>query len=130
MNLKIKKSAAAITVSLVFAASLSACSNNQKQSKPKNTNIQVSYTLKEKNHAFAHKNFKLKKNAKVMTGLKKGWAVKSNKGFITEIAGKSQKPKQKIYWTYTINGKWANKGANQQTLKNHDQVQFKLDKVK
>ena len=60
----------------------------------------------------------------------KGWKVKQTKGFITSIDGKSQNPKKKIYWTYTINGKWAKKGAAEQNVKNNDKVKFTLDKVK
>lgn len=47
----------------------------------------------------------------------KGWKVKQTKGFITSIDGKSQNPKKKIYWTYTINGKWAKKAQLSKTLK-------------
>lgn len=63
----------------------------------------------------------MSKKAKVMTGLKKAWKVQENKGFITAIDGN---------WTYTINGKWATKGADKQAVANKDKVKFTLDKVK
>ena len=71
-----------------------------------------------------------KKKAKVITGLKKAWKVQETTGFITSIDGKKQNPKKKIYWTYTINGKWATKGADKQAVANKDKVKFTLDKVK
>ena len=38
--------------------------------------------------------------------------------------------KKKIYWTYTLNGKWASKGVDLQSVANKDKVKFTLDKVK
>ena len=75
------------------------------------------------------KTVKVPKKSKVITGLKKAWKVQETKGFITAIDGKKQNPKKKIYWTYTINGKWATKGVNQQKVANKDKVKFTLDKV-
>ncbi|MBC8743526.1 DUF4430 domain-containing protein [Lactobacillus sp. Marseille-P7033] len=96
----------------------------------KNSNtIKVTYTLKQGKKVVATKKTTLKKNDKVVTGLKKNWKVKEVKGFITSIDGMKENQKKGIYWTYTINGKKVNKLANQQTLKNKDKVQFTLDKA-
>lgn len=93
----------------------------------KNSNtIKVTYTLKQGKKVVATKKTTLKKNDKVITGLKKNWKVK---GFITSIDGMKENQKKGIYWTYTINGEKVNKLANQQTLKNKDKVQFTLDKA-
>ena len=99
--------------------------NNQKNS---NT-IKVTYTLKQGKKVVATKKTTLKKNDKVITGLKKNWKVKEVKGFITSIDGMKENQQKGIYWTYTINGEKVNKLANQQTLKNKDNVQFTLDKA-
>lgn len=40
--------------------------------------IKVHYTLKKGNKSFAHKSFKVKKNAKVITGLKKAGTSKAS----------------------------------------------------
>lgn len=96
----------------------------------KNSNtIKVTYTLKQGKKVVATKKKTLKKNDKVITGLKKNWKVKEVKGFITSIDGMKENQKKGIYWTYTINGEKVNKLANQQTLKNKDKVQFTLDKA-
>lgn len=97
----------------------------------KNSNtIKVTYTLKQGKKVVATKKTTLKKNDKVITGLKKNWKVKEVKGFITSIDGMKENQKKGIYWTYTINGEKVNKLANQQTLKNNkDKVQFTLDKA-
>ena len=96
----------------------------------KNSNtIKVTYTLKQGKKVVATNKTTLKKNDKVITGLKKNWKVKEVKGFITSIDGMKENQKKGIYWTYTINGEKVNKLANQQTLKNKDKVQFTLDKA-
>lgn len=126
-----KKITTVLATAVVFTFTLTGCSNNNSaKNTKKNNQVTVTYTLREGKKDFSTKKIKLAKNAKVMTGLKKGWKVKENKGFITSIGGKSQNPKKKIYWTYTVNGKWANKGANQYPVHNKDKVKFTLDKVK
>ncbi len=100
-----------------------------KDQKGSNNTIKVTYTLKQGKKTIATKNTTLKKNDKVITGLKKNWKVEEAKGFITSIDGRKENQKKSIYWTYTVNGKKVNKLANQQTLKNNDKVQFTLDKA-
>lgn len=119
---------------VAFLALFLTGSSNSNSSATKNTaknQITVNYTLKQGKKTVDTKSVKIpKKKAKVITGLKKAWKVQETKGFITSIDGKKQNPKKKIYWTYTINGKWANKGADQQAVANEDKVKFTLDKVK
>ena len=100
-----------------------------KDQKGSNNTIKVTYTLKQGKKTVATKNTTLKKNDKVITGLKKNWKVEEAKGFITSIDGRKENQKKSIYWTYTVIGKKVNKLANQQTLKNNDKVQFTLDKA-
>ena len=100
-----------------------------KDQKGSNNTIKVTYTLKQGKKTVATKNTTLKKNDKVITGLKKNWKVEEAKGFITSIDGRKENQKKSIYLTYTVNGKKVNKLANQQTLKNNDKVQFTLDKA-
>lgn len=112
---------------------LTGCSNNSSSTAKKSSNnqITVNYTLKQGKKTVSDKSVKIpKKKAKVITGLKKAWKVQETKGFITSIDGKKQNSKKKIYWTYTINGKWATKGADKQAVANKDKIKFTLDKVK
>lgn len=102
----------------------------QRCSAKENSNtITATYTLKEGKTQLSQKKVTLKKNDKVITGMKKVWKVKESKGFITSINGKQQNEKKNLYWTYTINGKSAEKLATKQIVHNHDQIQFTLDKV-
>lgn len=113
----------------MFLAFFMLAGYTNKDQKGSNNTIKVTYTLKQGKKTVATKNTTLKKNDKVITGLKKNWKVEEAKGFITSIDGRKENQKKSIYWTYTVNGKKVNKLANQQTLKNNDKVQFTLDKA-
>ena len=79
---------------------LTGCSNNSSSTAKKSSNNQITV------------NYTLKQGKKT-------------------VSDKSVKiPKKKIYWTYTINGKWTTKGADKQAVANKDKVKFTLDKVK
>lgn len=96
------------------------------KAKSKSTKITVTYLLKKEDQTLSRKKIKLAKNQSVLAGLKKGWSVKLKDNFITSIDGRQQKPTQKLYWTYTVNGKMVTKNVRQQKLKNHDKVTFTL----
>ncbi len=91
--------------------------------------VRVTYTLNVNDKKYKQQSVKLPKHSTVMQGLKKLWRVKSTNGFITSIDGKSQDAGKKVYWTYTINDKFANKGAAQQKVANKDKVKFTLAKI-
>ena len=120
-----------------FTLALTGVSNVNAAPKKVNSNqisvkkqISVNYTLKVGKKTVDSKTVKVPKKSKVITGLKKAWKVQETKGFLTAIDGKKQNPKKNIYWTYTINGKWATKGVDQQRVANKDKVKFTLNKVK
>ncbi|MBB1110508.1 MULTISPECIES: DUF4430 domain-containing protein [Limosilactobacillus] len=117
------------SILVMFLAFFILTGYTDKDRKGSNNTIKVTYTLKQGKKTVATKNTTLKKNDKVITGLKKNWKVEEAKGFITSIDGRKENQKKSIYWTYTVNGKKVNKLANQQTLKNNDKVQFTLDKA-
>lgn len=117
------------SILVMFLAFFMLTGYTDKDRKGSNNTIKVTYTLKQGKKTVATKNTILKKNDKVITGLKKNWKVEEAKGFITSIDGRKENQKKSIYWTYTVNGKKVNKLANQQTLKNNDKVQFTLDKA-
>ncbi|WEV43691.1 DUF4430 domain-containing protein [Lactobacillus sp. ESL0684] len=100
----------------------------------KSSKITVTYTLKKNNKKFAKKKVKLaKKGATVIKGLRKAWKVKGKTspglGFmVTGIKGKNQNTSKGIYWTYKLNGKFANKGVSSQKVHNKDRVVFNLAK--
>lgn len=101
---------------------------NTAQAKSSSNKIKVTYTLKKNKKQIAKKTVKLKKNQSVMKGLKKAWKVDEKSGFVSSIDGHKQNDKKKIYWTYTVNKKQVNVGANKKKLHNKDHVEFKLAK--
>lgn len=117
------------SILVIFLAFFMLTGYTNKDQKDRNNTIKVTYTLKQGKQTITTKKTTLKKNDKVITGLKKNWKVEEAKGFITSIDGRKENQKKSIYWTYTVNGKKVNKLANQQTLKNNDKVQFTLDKA-
>lgn len=117
------------SILVIFLAFFMLTGYTNKDQKGSNNTIKVTYTLKQGKKTVATRKSTLKKNDKVITGLKKNWKVEEAKGFITSIDGRKENQKKSIYWTYTVNGKKVNKLANQQTLKNNDKVQFTLDKA-
>lgn len=124
MNKLVKKVGTSIAVVMVSVGTLAGCSNsnnNKKSTQSKTSNIQVTYVLKDSKKTFANKKITLKKHSTVLAGLKKGWKVKENKGFVTSIDGRAQNPSKKIYWTYKLNGKWAD-AANKVKLNKNDKV--------
>ncbi|VTS18299.1 putative lipoprotein [Streptococcus pseudoporcinus] len=66
----------------------------------------------------------------VMDVLKANYKVKEKDGFIRAIDGYQQKPNEKVYWFYKVNGKMATKAANVLKVKKGDNIYFYLDKVK
>ncbi|ERL64625.1 hypothetical protein L248_0809 [Schleiferilactobacillus shenzhenensis LY-73] len=129
----VKKIVRNLLVLFGFVLLLSGCSTGasaQSQKKAPAT-VTVTYTLQQNKKTFAQKKIQVpKKDAVVLTGLKKGWHVKESKGFITSIAGKSQNVAKKTYWLYTVNGKMATKGASQEKVKARDRVVFNLAPTK
>lgn len=121
----VKKASLVFTVSLLTFGSLSAAdagsSNVQAAKHHHASTIRVTYTLKNNKKKIAHKSIKVKKNTTVLGGLKKCWKVKADNGFVTSIHGYSQNKGKKLYWTYKVNGKWA-QAANKVKLHNHDKV--------
>ncbi|MBA1392367.1 DUF4430 domain-containing protein [Lactobacillus sp. XV13L] len=119
-------------IATIFIFTLTGCQNTQSGQKPAAPRkITVTYTLVDKVKKDAiMKTVKVPQKTTVLTGLKKAWKVDSTKGFITAIDNRKQDAKKKIYWTYTINGKFASKSANQQKLAKNDEVKFTLAKMK
>ncbi|RGW10565.1 DUF4430 domain-containing protein [Enterococcus asini] len=58
--------------------------------------------------------------------LKENFNVEEKDGFIQSIEGHDQDESTNKYWTFTINEKMGEKGANEIKLKNKDQVEFDL----
>ncbi|HEQ4412588.1 TPA: DUF4430 domain-containing protein [Streptococcus pyogenes] len=60
----------------------------------------------------------------VLEVLKDNYEVKEKDGFITAIDGIEQDTKDNKYWLFKVNGKMADKGADQITVKDGDSIEF------
>lgn len=60
----------------------------------------------------------------VLEILKDNYEVKEKDGFITAIDGIEQDTKANKYWLFKVNGKMADKGADQITVKDGDSIEF------
>ncbi|HEQ4629606.1 TPA: DUF4430 domain-containing protein [Streptococcus pyogenes] len=60
----------------------------------------------------------------VLEILKDNYEVKEKDGFITAIDGIEQDTKANKYWLFKVNGKMADKGVDQITVKDGDSIEF------
>lgn len=58
--------------------------------------------------------------------LKEHYTIEEKDGFIEAIEGFKQNPNDNIYWTYTVNGEFAEVGAAEYQLADGDQVIWTL----
>lgn len=115
-----KRAGLVFTISILTFGSIGVANANNQPVQAAKT-IKVTYTLKNGKKRIAHKTIRVKKNTTVLAGLKKCWKVKSSHGFVTSIHGYSQNKRKGLYWTYTVNGKWAS-AANKVHLHNKNKV--------
>ncbi|GBG93875.1 hypothetical protein LFYK43_03340 [Ligilactobacillus salitolerans] len=120
-----------LPVLLMSVFLLTGCStqanSDHKSAKP--SSVTVTYRLKNGHKTLGTKKVHVKKGAKVITGLRKAWPVKVKKGIVTAIDGRQQNEKQNKYWMYTVNGKSAKKGVEQQKVSDQGHVVFTLQKT-
>lgn len=119
MKTLVKKATLIFTVGFLTAGTGIAATTNENVEAA--SRIRVTYTLKNNKKHIASKRIHVKRGTTVLGGLRKAWKVRSTNGFVTSIHGYSQNKSKKIFWTYTVNGKWA-QAANRVKLHNHDHV--------
>lgn len=115
-----------ICISLV---TLSACSEKSADKVSTKEENVVRLIVKEDTNKIDEK-VSFKKGDTVMDVLKANYKVKEKDGFITAIDGYAQKPKEKTYWFYKVNGKMATKAANALKVKKGDKIYFYMEKIK
>lgn len=123
MKKLIRKLGVLFTVLLLATSVSTALSTDNAQAKRRHSSntIRVTYTLKNNKKRIARKTIHVRKHTTVLAGLRKCWKVKASHGFVTRIHGYSQNKGKRLYWTYTVNGKWAS-AANKVYLHNKDRV--------
>ncbi|APT18150.1 hypothetical protein FC62_GL000684 [Amylolactobacillus amylotrophicus DSM 20534] len=78
------------------------------------------------NKVLGNKKVSFKKGESVLAALKKSYRVTESKGFVSAINGVEQDDQAGAYWTFTVNGQDATKGAGEIQLAPKDKVVFKL----
>ncbi|HEP1461977.1 TPA: DUF4430 domain-containing protein [Streptococcus pyogenes] len=110
----------------LVAMLLVACSQGTKQTQtlsvPK-ADHHVRLVVKEDTNTIDEK-VSFGKGDTVLEILKDNYEVKEKDGFITAIDGIEQDTKANKYWLFKVNGKMADKGADQITVKDGDSIEF------
>ncbi|MEQ9810886.1 MULTISPECIES: DUF4430 domain-containing protein [Streptococcus] len=112
---------------IVVASSLlllAACSNDDANKKPESDEVKVTVSVKPQGEKADKKEVIVDKDDSVMDALEEAHDVEDDNGFVTEIDGHKQDPKKNLYWMYKVNGKMPNKGAEENTVKNGDKIEF------
>jgi hypothetical protein len=122
-----------LTFTLVTLATLAGCQPNESKTQASSTTSTVEVakqeakiTLKEDNNQIATKTVQFKTGESLYDAMKANFAIKDEDGFITSIDDHQQDKAKNKYWTYTINGEMAMKGAKDITLKENDTIVFNL----
>ncbi|HGI5886760.1 TPA: DUF4430 domain-containing protein [Streptococcus pyogenes] len=110
----------------LVAMLLVACSQGTKQTQPPSVpkaDHHVRLVVKEDTNTIDEK-VSFGKGDTVLEILKDNYEVKEKDGFITAIDGIEQDTKANKYWLFKVNGKMADKGADQITVKDGDSIEF------
>jgi hypothetical protein len=86
----------------------------------------VTITLAQEGKELTKKTVDYQPKQTLLQLLKQQFTVEEENGFITAIDHHTQDKDKGIYWTFTINGHMAEKGANEIKLANNDKVVFNL----
>ncbi len=131
---KMKKAllvAAALMSLSVFAGCQSETNKNTEQTSSEQiAQHSAQVTIKADGKETANQTVKFKDGDSLYEVMEQNFAIKADDGFITEIDGQKQDQQASKYWTFTINGEMATKGAKDIVLKNGDKVVFELAEMK
>lgn len=101
-----------------------------KQVSDEQTKTRVTIKLNDMGKEITSQKIWYQSNDTLLQTLKNHFNVEEKNGFITSIENHAQDTNKNKYWTFTINGKMSEKGANEIKLKNKDQVVFDLNEFK
>lgn len=90
--------------------------------------VQIKVTDKNK-ETTSNEEVKTTETTNLLDLMKQQHKLEEKDGLILAIDGLKQDEQAGYYWTYTINGEWATKGAQETFLKDGDQVEFAYGKV-
>lgn len=103
---------------------LAACDKGESSKAVDSDDIKVTVSVKSEGEKAEEKQVVVDKDDSVMDALEEGYEVEEDKGFVTEIDGHKQDPSKNLYWMYKVNGKMADKGAEEKVVKEGDKIEF------
>ena len=115
-----KKISILLTLFLTFL--LGACANTSSQTSGSNITLQI--TNKDQVN---RQKVTANQGDNVMNILKAHHDIEEDNGLITKIDGISQDTSTNTYWMYKVNGKLAEKGANDLKVSDGDEIEFYLE---
>ncbi|KXT77125.1 Additional lipoprotein component of putative cobalamin ECF transporter [Streptococcus sp. DD10] len=113
-------------VTLGACATSNSTNSSQSTSSSHISELKATVTIKESEDKVTKKEVNFTDSQTVMDMMKSEFKIEETNGLITSINGVSQDQSKNTYWMYTVNGKMAEKGASETTLKNGDKVEFYL----
>ncbi|MYN70222.1 DUF4430 domain-containing protein [Streptococcus suis] len=117
-----KKISILLTLFLTFL--LGACANTSSQTSGATIDITLQITNKDQVN---RQEVTANQGDSVMNILKAHHDIEENNGLITKIDGISQDTSTNTYWMYKVNGKLAEKGANDLKVSDGDEIEFYLE---
>ncbi|MXQ48635.1 DUF4430 domain-containing protein [Streptococcus pneumoniae] len=103
---------------------LAACAKDDANKKPEADEVKVTVSVKPEGEKADKKEVIVDQDDSVLEALDEAFDVEDDNGFVTEIDGHKQDPAKNLYWMYKVNGKMANKGAEENTVKDGDKIEF------
>lgn len=120
-----------LVLSATILVTLTGCGSGKKNQTVESTqsSATVNITLKEDHKEIDSKEVSVKDETVLYNVLKDNYDIEDTKGFITSIDGYKQDEKENKYWLYTVNGKQAEKGVQETTVSDGDNIEFDLSKL-
>ncbi|AUW96869.1 DUF4430 domain-containing protein [Streptococcus pluranimalium] len=103
---------------------LAACAKDDANKKPEADEVKVTVSVKPEGEKADKKEVIVDQDDSVLEALDEAFDVEDDNGFVTEIEGHKQDPAKNLYWMYKVNGKMANKGAEENIVKDGDKIEF------
>lgn len=103
---------------------LAACAKDDTNKKPESDEVKVTVSVKPEGEKAEKKEVIVDQDDSVLDALDEAFDVEDDDGFVTEIDGHKQNPAKNLYWMYKVNDKMATKGAEENIVKNGDQIEF------
>lgn len=103
---------------------LAACAKDDANKKPESDEVKVTVSVKPEGEKAEKKEVIVDQDDSVLDALDEAFDVEDDDGFVTEIDGHKQNPAKNLYWMYKVNDKMPTKGAEENIVKNGDQIEF------